>query len=76
MPPRLPSNRARAREILETAAGTGGRAREIAERLSVNVRIVMTNLNVPMLNQAGARRPDGDRILWQQTDALALLFED
>jgi SAM-dependent methyltransferase len=64
------------KEILETAAGTGALSRQIASRLPANARIVATDLNQPMLDQAAANQPHDDRIIWQQADALALPFED
>jgi ubiquinone/menaquinone biosynthesis C-methylase UbiE len=61
-------------EVLETAAGTGILTRALASRLPVHVRIVTTDLNQPMLNQAMARLSHDDRIEWRQADALALPF--
>ena len=66
---------ARPRHILETAAGTGVLTRAIATRLPQAVRIVATDLNQPMLNQAAARQSD-PRLTWRQADALALPIED
>ena len=64
------------RDVLETAAGTGALTRAIASRLPAHARIVATDLNQPMLNQATARRSRDGRIEWRQADALALPFED
>jgi ubiquinone/menaquinone biosynthesis C-methylase UbiE len=64
------------RDVLETAAGTGVVTRAIAARLSKSARIVATDLNQPMLNQAKARQPGGRRIEWKQADALALPFKE
>jgi ubiquinone/menaquinone biosynthesis C-methylase UbiE len=63
------------RTILETAAGTGVLTRAMAAQLPGGVRIVATDLNDPMLDQAMARQSDG-RIEWKQADALALPFQD
>jgi ubiquinone/menaquinone biosynthesis C-methylase UbiE len=62
-------------QVLETAAGTGVLTRAMTSRLADNVRIVATDLNQPMLNQAAAHLADR-RVTWQQADALKLPFED
>jgi ubiquinone/menaquinone biosynthesis C-methylase UbiE len=62
------------RDVLETAAGTGVLTRAMALCLPPAARIVATDLNAPMLDQA-AKRQAGDRwIEWRQADALALPF--
>ena len=63
-------------DVLETAAGTGVLTRAIMARLASGVRLVATDLNQPMLDQAAARQPGGSRVEWRQADALALPFED
>ena len=63
-------------DVLETAAGTGALTRAIASRLPAYARVVATDLNQPMLNQATAQRSRDGRIEWRQADALALPFED
>jgi ubiquinone/menaquinone biosynthesis C-methylase UbiE len=68
--------RAEPRDILETAAGTGVLTRAIAARLPADTRIVATDLNQPMLDQAAARQSPPDRVTWRQADALALPFKD
>jgi len=65
---------ARPQSILEVAAGTGVATRAIASQLPA-ARIVATDLNQPMLDEARKRLPD-PRIAWQQADAQALPFED
>src|SRR6266542_1667818 len=62
------------RRILETAAGTGVVTRAMETRLPAHTRIVATDLNVAMLNQAKARQSESRRIEWRQADALALPF--
>src|SRR5262249_62426923 len=59
------------REVLETAAGTGGLTRAMASRLPAQARIVATDLNEPMLNHAQKQSRDG-RITWRHADAAAL----
>ena len=68
--------RAEPQDLLETAAGTGVLTRAIASRLPERARIVATDLNQPMLDQAAAQQSRPDRVRWQQADALALPFED
>jgi ubiquinone/menaquinone biosynthesis C-methylase UbiE len=60
--------------ILETAAGTGVVTREMAFRLPASARIVATDLNQAMLDQAASALTGDARITWRQADALALAF--
>jgi ubiquinone/menaquinone biosynthesis C-methylase UbiE len=62
------------RDVLETAAGTGVLTRAMASRLPSATRIVATDLNQPMLDQAARRQKGERRIEWKQADALALPF--
>jgi ubiquinone/menaquinone biosynthesis C-methylase UbiE len=62
-------------DVLETAAGTGVLTRAVASRLPASTRIVATDLNQPMLDQA-ARRQQAGSVEWKQADALALPFGD
>lgn len=64
------------RDVLEMAAGTGVLTRAMASQLPAQVRIVVTDLNQPMLDHARSRQPSDTRIQWRQADALALPFED
>ena len=57
--------------MLETAAGTGVVTRALAERLDPRVRILVTDLNQPMLDHAASRLLS-ERITWRRADALAL----
>jgi ubiquinone/menaquinone biosynthesis C-methylase UbiE len=63
-------------DVLETAAGTGVLTRAIAPRLATSARLIATDLNPPMLEQAKAKQSNDSRIAWQQADALALPFPD
>ena len=65
----------RPRDVLETAAGTGVLTRALASRLAPSTRIVATDLNQPMLDQA-AQRQQAAAVEWRQADALALPFAD
>ncbi|RUZ72121.1 methyltransferase domain-containing protein [Mesorhizobium sp. M7A.F.Ca.US.006.01.1.1] len=62
--------------VLEVAAGTGVVTRAMAAKLPAQARIVVTDLNQPMLDHARTRMADDPRITWQQADAQALPFED
>ena len=67
--------RARPRNLLETAAGTGVVTRALAAQLPADISITATDLNEPMLAQAKSALPD-PRVAWRQADALALPFDD
>lgn len=62
--------------VLEVAAGTGVLTRALAAKLPAGTRIVATDLNQPMLDEARRRTPNDARITWQQADAQALPFGD
>jgi ubiquinone/menaquinone biosynthesis C-methylase UbiE len=62
-------------DVLETAAGTGVLTRALAAQLAPSTRIVASDLNQPMLDQA-AKRQQGGSVEWKQADALALPFGD
>lgn len=64
------------KSLLEIAAGTGALTREIARRSGPDIRIVATDLNQPMLDQARQKLGEDGRISWQQADGMALPFED
>ncbi|MGE5512417.1 MAG: class I SAM-dependent methyltransferase [Bacteroidota bacterium] len=64
------------RAVLETAAGTGALTRAMASRLPRSTRIVVTDLNQPMLDYAAAKQKPDTRIVWRQADALSLPFPD
>jgi ubiquinone/menaquinone biosynthesis C-methylase UbiE len=68
--------RTRPQDVLETAAGTGVLTRAIASRIPAHARIVVTDLNQPMLDHARARLSHDGRIEWRQADAQALPFAD
>jgi ubiquinone/menaquinone biosynthesis C-methylase UbiE len=62
--------------VLETAAGSGAVTRALAPLLARDVRWVVTDLNLPMLDHAAARQGPDARIEWQQADAVQLPFAD
>ncbi len=61
------------RSVLETAAGTGVVTRELARILPPEVSVMATDLNQPMIALAQSNL-GGERIRWQQADALDLPF--
>jgi ubiquinone/menaquinone biosynthesis C-methylase UbiE len=61
--------------ILETAAGTGVLAQALASQLA-RARLMVTDLNQPMLDRAAAKLSRDSRIEYRQADALALPFEE
>ena len=63
------------KDILETATGTGVVTRAVSSRLPA-ARVVATDLNQPMLDQAAKRQPRDRAVEWKQADALALPFDD
>jgi ubiquinone/menaquinone biosynthesis C-methylase UbiE len=62
-------------QVLETAAGTGVVTRALAPLLERGARYVASDLNQPMLERAASRQNADERIVWQQSDALHLPFE-
>ncbi|MGY3264458.1 class I SAM-dependent methyltransferase [Lysobacter sp. HA35] len=65
---------ASARDVLETAAGTGALTREIAARLP-DARIIATDLSAPMLDVAH-HEPGVAGVRWRVADAQSLPFDD
>jgi ubiquinone/menaquinone biosynthesis C-methylase UbiE len=59
--------------VLDVACGTGVVAREAADRMGGQGRVVGLDLNQGMLTVAGRLRPD---IEWRQGDAAELAFDD
>ncbi|MBC5785713.1 methyltransferase domain-containing protein [Ramlibacter sp. USB13] len=62
-------------DVLEVAAGTGVVTRRLAESLPSTTRIVATDLNAPMLQEA-QRRGTARPVEWQVADAMQLPFDD
>jgi SAM-dependent methyltransferase len=61
--------------ILEIAAGTGVVTRAMAASLPAATRIVVTDLNQPMLDYARGKHTADARLTWRQADAQNLPFE-
>lgn len=62
-------------EVLEIAAGTGVVTRHLARVLPAAARLVATDLNAPMLEEAKAQGTER-AVEWMPADAMALPFED
>lgn len=67
--------RRRPARVLEVAAGTGVATRALARELARDARLVATDLNGPMLEEAKAKGTCRD-VEWRQADAAALPFDD
>jgi ubiquinone/menaquinone biosynthesis C-methylase UbiE len=64
------------RRVLETAAGTGIVTRELRTLLPASVRLVVTDLNPPMLELARTKLRPGEQAEFEVADATALSFPD
>lgn len=63
-------------DVLELAAGTGIVSRQLRDALPAATRLVVTDLNSPMLEIARTKFSDGEAVEFQQADAMALPFDD
>jgi len=61
--------------VLEIAAGTGVVTRALVSTLPLDVSIVATDLNQPMLDYASSQL-SSERLTWRQADAQSLPFAD
>jgi len=66
----------RAASVLEVAAGTGILTRPLLEVLPEDARLVVTDLNEPMLDYAKQKIATDARLDWRQADGSALPFPD
>lgn len=62
--------------VLELACGTGIVTRVLRDRLPATARLVATDLNEAMMQNAAAKFTRNDAIEWKQADATSLPFED
>jgi ubiquinone/menaquinone biosynthesis C-methylase UbiE len=62
--------------VLELACGTGILSRVLRDRLPATARLVATDLNEPMIQNAAAKFSRSDAIEWKQADACNLPFGD
>jgi len=61
---------------LELAAGTGIVSRALRNALPASSQLTVTDLNPPMLDIAEAKFQPGEKIKFQQADAMALPFDE
>jgi len=64
------------RSVLEVAAGTGAVTRALAAGLPTDAKLVATDLNQPMLDQARKQMAGALHIVFRQADAQVLPFDD
>lgn len=62
--------------VLELACGTGILTRELRNRLPATVKLIATDLNEPMFQNAAAKFAKGEAVEWRQADACSLPFAD
>lgn len=62
--------------VLELAAGTGIASRHLRTLLPDSTRLVVTDLNPPMLEVAKSKFGPDEAVTFQEADAAALPFED
>jgi SAM-dependent methyltransferase len=65
----------RPHRVLETAAGTGVVTEALLRALPSNAAITATDLSQQMIDR-GKARPEMERVVWQQADAMKLPFPD
>jgi ubiquinone/menaquinone biosynthesis C-methylase UbiE len=62
--------------VLELACGTGILTRVLRDRLPTTVRLVATDLNEPMIQNAARKFAEEEAVEWRQADACNLPFDD
>jgi SAM-dependent methyltransferase len=62
--------------VLELAGGTGIVSRKLRDALATEARLVVTDLNAPMLEVARSKFGDGERVEFMPADAMELPFDD
>ncbi|NRB20820.1 MAG: class I SAM-dependent methyltransferase [Rhodobacteraceae bacterium] len=65
-----------ATNVVELAAGTGIVSRRLRDALSPDARLVVTDLNGPMLDVAKSKFSDQDKVEFLVANAMTLPFED
>ena len=66
----------KAAKVVELAAGTGIVSRKLRNGLPPDTKLVVTDLNPPMLEVAKAKFKDGENVEFTPADAMSLPFED
>ena len=64
------------RRVLETCAGTGIATRRLRDLLPASAKLIVTDLNPPMLEVARGKFAAGESVEFQPADAMALPFPD
>ena len=64
------------KDVLELAAGTGMVSRRLADGLPQDARLIVTDLNLPMLEVARGTLGGDPRVSFAEVDATALPFPD
>src|SRR5688572_29340742 len=62
--------------VLELACGTGIVTRQLRSHLPTTVRLIASDLNEPMFQQAALKFTEGEAVEWRQADAGSLPFGD
>lgn len=62
--------------VLELACGTGILTRILRDRLPAGIRLVATDLNEPMIENAAQKFHKDEAVEWRQADASNLPFDD
>lgn len=65
-----------AKAVLELAAGTGIVSRRLRDALPSDARLIVTDLNPPMLEVARGKFAEADAVEFTPADAMALPFDD
>ena len=65
-----------AEKVVELAAGTGIVSRKLRDGLSPDTKLVVTDLNPPMLDVARTKFRDGENVEFTPADAMSLPFEN
>jgi ubiquinone/menaquinone biosynthesis C-methylase UbiE len=62
--------------VLELACGTGILTRVLRDHLPTTTRLIATDLNEPMIQNAAQKFREGEAVEWRQADASSLPFGD
>ena len=65
-----------ATKVIELAAGTGIVSRKLRDQLPLDTKLVITDLNPPMLDVARAKFKNGENVEFYPADAMSLPFDD
>lgn len=65
-----------AKNVIELAAGTGILSRKLRNKLSADCRLMVTDLNQPMLDVAKGKFSEGENVEFRVANAMDLPFDD